>query len=57
MKAPACQRCGQLIGHGQFYIEARRCEGKRYIAQRPGVDNGVNYDPIVYIHVPTCDVY
>lgn len=52
-----CDKCAQVIGLGQFYIEARKREGKPFIAPRPGLDNGLNLDPYVYLHIPTCDVY
>lgn len=57
MSAMVCGRCRQPIATGQFYIEARRREGKPFIAPRPGIDTGLNLDPFVYIHIPTCDVY
>lgn len=52
-----CDRCQDPIAHGQFYIEARRREGKPFIAPRPGIDNGLNLDPFVYIHIPSCEAY
>ena len=57
MRGPHCDRCERPITNGQFYIEARKREGKPFIAPRPGVDNGLNLDPLVYVHIPTCDVY
>lgn len=52
-----CDRCSKTIANGQFYIEARRREGKPFIPPRPGVDNGLNLDPYVFLHIPAYDVY
>lgn len=52
-----CDRCRKQIALGHFYIEARKREGKPFIPPRPGVDNGLNLDPFVYIHIPDCSVY
>ncbi|UXA19515.1 hypothetical protein [Mycobacterium sp. SMC-4] len=52
-----CERCRLRITEGQFYIEARKRAGAPFIAPRPGIDNGLNLDPITYLHIPSCDVY
>lgn len=53
-----CEVCQRPIGDGHFYIEARKRDGKRpFIAPRPGIDNGLNLDPVAYLHIPTCDIY
>jgi hypothetical protein len=52
-----CEKCRNRIANGQFYIEARKREGKPFIPPRPGVDNGLNLDPFVYLHIPTCEGY
>ena len=57
MAAMVCERCRNVIATGQFYIEARKREDRPFIAPRPGIDNGLNLDPLVYIHIPACDVY
>ncbi|HVV70200.1 MAG TPA: hypothetical protein VHI52_01670 [Verrucomicrobiae bacterium] len=57
MSGISCERCQHIIGIGEFYIEARKREGKPFIRPRPGIDNGLNLDPFVYVHIPSCDVY
>lgn len=57
MATIVCERCGGRIMNGEFYIEARKREGKPFIPARPGIDNGLNLDPAVFMHIPSCDVY